>query len=749
MLDPDKEQEKRQILGRYRSLISAIRPEKEDDKELVKKAFQFAAEAHSTMRRKTGEPYIFHPIEVARIVAIEIGLDTTSVVCALLHDVVEDTEFSIEDIKRMFGKKVALIIDGLTKIEDIFDQSSTSIQAENFKKMLFTISDDVRVILIKLADRLHNMRTLDAMPKTKRLRAASETIYFYAPLAHRFGLYSIKTELEDLSLKYTEPEVYSNIAEKLRESAKERTEFIEKFNLPIQKSLLEQKFNFRMLAREKSVFSIWQKMRKKGIPFEEVDDIFAVRIIIDTPKELEKVDCWRVYSVVTDHYRPNIDRLRDWISIPRANGYEALHTTVMSKNGKWVEVQIRTERMEEIAEKGLVAHWHYKSTLKLTEESNVSRWLDRIREIIVENDSNAIDFLDDFQGFLFTDEIFVFTPKGELRNLPANSTVLDLAYAIHTDLGNTCIGAKVNHKLTPLDHILNSGDQVEIITSQKQIPKGEWYGYVETTRARTQIKRAIKDQKKKFSKQGKEKLKKYFNQLNIEYTKENLSRIRQKYNHIHPEDLYYEVATNLNGLKEVRSAIQNNIKGSWFGNLLSRPFRSKGEKETLSETIIRHIDSSKQAGLSEEEVSKMSYEVSDCCNPIPGDEIVGFIEPFESIYIHRANCQVAISQFSKFSNRIVKTIWRDRESIGFLAGVKVYGIDNKGFIKEIIKVITENLDMNVKSFHLETKGGIIEAVIKVYVYSTGNLNNLIVSLGKLKNVKKVHRIEAKTDEEIM
>lgn len=749
MFRQDPEFEKKQILNRYRGLRSVFRPSSESDRAVIKKAFHFAAEAHKVMRRKTGEPYIYHPIEVARIVAGEIGLDAISVVCALLHDVVEDTEYTLSDIRRNFGDHVARIIDGLTKIEDIFDKSSASLQAENFRKMLLTLSDDVRVILIKLADRLHNMRTLDALPKEKRLKIASETIYLYAPLAHRLGLYAIKTELEDLALKYTEPEIFYTITEKLRESERERKRFITRFILPLRESMNRQNFSYRILAREKSVYSIWDKMRKKGIPFEEVYDIFAVRVIIDTPAEKEKVDCWRVYSIITDHYRPNIDRLRDWISIPKANGYEALHTTVMSRSGKWVEVQIRTERMEEIAEKGFAAHWKYKEGQDKSLESNIDRWLNRIRDMLQNSEGNALDFVDDFQGFLFTDEIYLFTPKGELRNLPAHSTVLDFAYAIHSDLGNTCIGAKVNHKLAPLNMKLNSGDQVEIITSQKQTPKEEWFGYVVTTRARTQIKNAIKEERKKYTQQGKNRARDLFGQIGVEYNDKNLGRLQQKYNYASPIDLFYDLARELIGIKEVKSTFQHDMKGRWLSNIVLRPFKSRGpEKETLSESVIRQIEKGNPREIRPEELKKISYEVSDCCNPLPGDEIVGFVQPSDAIRIHRTNCPLAIDQMSKYGKKIIKTTWEEKESIGFLSAIKIYAIDRKGFIKEVIKVLTEKMDLNIKSFHLETGGGILEAVLNVYVYSTGNLQDLISNLRQIDDIKKVYRVEPQTEEKL-
>lgn len=744
MFVPNPEQEKKSIINRYRNLLRAWKPSNPEDRKEVRKAFNLAVEAHKNMRRRTGEPYIYHPIDVARIVAEEMGLGKTSVICALLHDVVEDTDFTLSQIEHQFGKKVARIIDGLTKIKDILDHSSTSIQAENFKKMLLTLSDDVRVILIKIADRLHNMRTLDAMPPHKQLKIASETNYLYAPLAHRFGLYAIKSELEDLSLKYTEPEIYNNISEKLKATQKARKRIATRFVFPIKKSLSEKQFDYEIIFRNKSVYSIWSKMKSKGIPFEEVYDLTAVRILIDTPFTNEKVDCWRVYSIITDHYRPKIDRLRDWISIPKANGYEALHTTVMSNSGSWVEVQVRTRRMDEIAERGYAAHWRYKSESSAVSEKSINNWLERIRDMLQSSDSTALDFLDDFQGFLFTDEIYVFTPQGELRNLPLNSSILDFAYAIHSDIGNKCIGAKVNHKLSPLNMKLKSGDQVEIITSKKQIPREEWFNYVVTARARTKLKQGIKEEKKKFAKEGENKLLEFFNQTNIEPDKKNILALQQKYNYSSKLDLYYDVAKGLLGAKDIKEFSLGEYKESWISKMIKRPFtRSKpADRKTLTEAVIAELSKSDAGKKINGKVQKISYDISSCCYPIPGDDIVGFIDPVDPIKIHRTNCPVAINQMSKYANRIIQTKWNDKESIGFLTGIVIQGIDRPGFINDVIKVITETHNINIKSFHLDTDVGMILAKITLYVYSTDNLNELIQSIKKISSVKKISRQNA-------
>src|SRR5580698_1489214 len=518
----DLEVEKNEILKRYRALLRSARCNFEKgDKQLIRRAFELALESHKDMRRKSGEPYIYHPIAVAQIAAEEIGLGTTSIVCALLHDVVEDTDVTLDDIERGFGKKVAKIIDGLTKISGVFDTNS-SLQAENFRKMLLTLADDVRVILIKLADRLHNMRTMEYMPRDKQLKLSSETVYLYAPLAHRLGLYAIKSELEDLSMKYMERETYQFIKNKLNEKKTEREKFIRDFIEPVGTVLEAQGLTADLFGRPKSIHSIWNKMKKKAIPFEEVYDLFAIRIILDSSLENEKADCWKAYSIVTDLYRPNPDRLRDWISSPKANGYESLHTTVMGPRGQWVEVQIRTTRMNEIAEKGFAAHWKYKES---SSDSGLDQWVQKVRDMLKNPDSNALDFLDDFKMNLFSDEIFIFTPKGSLIQLPLNATALDFAFEIHTDVGASCIGAKVNHKLVPLNHKLQNGDQVEIITSSKQTPKEDWLNIVVTAKAKAKIKSALKEEKRKVAEDGKEILERKMKSLKITYNSDNIHKL--------------------------------------------------------------------------------------------------------------------------------------------------------------------------------------------------------------------------------
>ena len=545
----DLEQEKHEILNKYRGLLRACKGNRsKEDTRMIRKAFNAALEAHKDMRRKSGEPYIYHPIAVARIAAEEIGLGPISIVAALLHDTVEDTDMTFEDIEQMFGKDVVRIIDGLTKIEDVFDQTS-SLQAENFRKMLLTLSDDVRVILIKLADRLHNMRTLGSMPKHKQLKIASETLFLYAPLAHRLGLYAIKSELEDLSLKYKENETYSEIEQKLRKGDEVRKRFISRFTLPIKRSLEKEGFIFQIKGRPKSVYSIWNKMHKKNIAFEEVYDVFAIRIVIDSDEEREKADCWKAYSIVTDHYQPNPDRLRDWISTPKANGYESLHTTVMSPTGKWVEVQIRSSRMDAVAEKGFAAHWKYKDE---EQDHGLDEWLTKIREMLENPDGNALDFIDDFKLNLFSDEIFVFTPNGDLRTLPQGATALDFAFDIHSQVGAECIGAKVNHKLVPLSQPLKSGDQIEIITSRKQVPKSDWLNYVVTAKAKSKIKSALKEEKKKIAADGKEILQRKLKSIKAEWSSDNVTALEQHYKIPSATELYFQIARGKIDLKKLK-----------------------------------------------------------------------------------------------------------------------------------------------------------------------------------------------------
>ncbi len=729
----DVDQEKKEILNRYRGLLRSCRRKfDEDEKKLIRKAFNVALEAHKGVRRKSGEPYIYHPIAVARIVAEEIGLGATSIICALLHDVVEDTDMTLKDMEGMFGKKVASIIDGLTKISGVFDASS-SLQAENFRKMLLTLADDVRVILIKLADRLHNMRTLDSMERTKQLKIASETLYLYAPLAHRLGLNNIKTELEDLGLKYTEPDIYNGIAQKLKDTQAERTKFIHRFIVPLREALQEQKFKFRIFGRSKSVYSIWSKMKNKNVPFEEVYDIFAIRIIIDLPQDQEKADCWRVYSIVTDFYYPNPDRLRDWISTPKANGYEALHTTVMGPNGQWVEVQIRTERMNEVAEKGYAAHWKYKEGR--AQEDHLEEWLRKIRESLANPDSNALDFIDDFKLNLFADEIFVFTPKGEMRSLPANSTALDFAFEIHSEVGAKCIGAKVNHKLVPLSHKLNSGDQVEVLTSNKQSPKSDWINYVVTAKAKSHIKTLLKEEKVKLAEGGKEILKRKLRHVKLTYNEETVNGLTAFLKLPDSEELFYRAA--------IGSITNEELKG--YLAVKDKKPESKPAGPSLEQLVSTARGKAKADNLViGENLDNLEYKLSPCCNPIPGDDVFGFVTIHEGIKIHRVNCPNAIELMSNHAYRIVKAKWNSQKILSFLAGIKIVGIDKIGLVNNITQIISTELNVNMRSLSFDTNDGTFEGMIMVFVQDTTHLTNLLEKLKQVDGVIQVTRLDSQT-----
>lgn len=739
MTNSDTQKEKKEILNRYRNLLRVCKPRStKEDKLLIRKAFNLALEAHKDMRRKSGEPYIYHPIEVAYIAANEIGLGTTSIICALLHDVVEDTDYNLEDIKGLFGDKVAKIIDGLTKISGIFDTKTESLQAENFRKMLLTLSDDVRVILIKFADRLHNMRTLESLPVEKQLKIASETSFLYAPLAHRLGLYPIKTELEDLAFKHLEPEIYKTISLMLKESEPERKKFITKFIAPIKKDLLERNIENTIIARTKSIYSIWEKMRKKEVPFEEVFDLFAIRIIVKVPPAKEKSACFNVYSLVTDHYRPNKDRFRDWISIPKANGYEAIHTTVMSVTGKWVEVQIRSERMDEIAEKGYAAHWKYKDGI--ITEGGIDEWLAKIRELLQSPESNALDFIEDFKLNLFADEIYVFTPKGDLKTMPIKSTALDFAYNIHSQLGNNCIGAKVNHKLVPLDYPLKSGDQIEVITSEKQSPKEDWMNYVTTAKAKSHIKSHIKEERKIRATDGKTQLKAIFDDLHIEFNTSNLNKFLHFTNQVSPANLYIETANQNIGLKDVKNCFIEK-ESNWF-RYLKFPFTKSRHAEIKKEIDQGDTESKEKPKtlMLGSRIDKINYTIAVCCNPIPGDDVIGLVEKNGEITVHRTNCSNAISFMSKYGNKLVKSKWINNESLQFLAGITLKGFDRMGITREITNIISKQFNINIRSLSLESNSGIFEGIITVYIHNTDQLKILIDSLKEVNGIEKINRI---------
>ncbi len=733
----DSAEEKREIISRYRRLLRKAKPIlKADDAKRIKRAFTLALEAHKDMRRKSGELFIFHPLTVAEICVEEIGLGTTSIIAALIHDVVEDTDIELSDIERMFGKKIAKIVDGLTKIRGVFEYG-TSAQAENFRKMLFTLSEDVRVILIKLADRLHNMRTLDSMPRTKQLKVASETIYLYAPLAHRLGLNAIKTELEDLYLRFTDSEVYRDIANKIDETRASRNKFIKAFVAPLKEEMDKLKVEYEIKSRPKSIFSIYNKMRKQNIPFEEVYDLFAIRIIIDTPLEQEKSYCWQLYSIVTDYYTPNPDRLRDWISTPKANGYESLHTTVMAKNGQWVEVQIRTLRMDEIAEKGYAAHWKYKGNAG-THESNLEKWLVRVRELLEHQDLTALEFVDDFRGNLFNEEVFVFTPKGELKTLPVGATALDFAFEIHTDVGAKCIGAKVNQKLVPINHTLKNGDQIEILTSSKQKPNEDWLRIVVTQKARSKIKDLLREDKRHVADEGKEILQRKLKQLKLEATSQLFEQLRGFFNVNSQFELHYDVGTGKIGLNELKKFKEFKPEGP-----AKKSGESFGAKLPEKETHIAkgQYDDILLIG---EDMDVVEYKLAKCCTPIPGDEVFGFVTVSEGIKIHRTNCSNAPELLSNHNNRVIKAKWTSQHEVAFLTGLKVVGTDRVGLINDVSKIISEELKVNMSSIAFRSDQGIFEGEIMLYVNDTRHLDLLISKLEKVEGVVKVARFDSAT-----
>jgi guanosine-3',5'-bis(diphosphate) 3'-pyrophosphohydrolase len=733
----DVAEEKKEIISRYRRLLRKAKPVlRENDAKLIKKAFTLALEAHKDMRRKSGEPFIFHPLTVAEICVEEIGLGTTSIVAALIHDVVEDTDIELVDIERMFGKKIARIVDGLTKIRGVFDYG-TSAQAENFRKMLFTLSEDVRVILIKLADRLHNMRTLESMPRNKQLKVSSETIYLYAPLAHRLGLNAMKTELEDLWLKFTEQTVYDEIVQKIDETKASRNKFIKMFIAPLKDELDRLKVPYEIKGRPKSVYSIWNKMRKQNIPFEEVYDLFAIRVILDTPQEQEKSFCWQVYSIVTDFYTPNPDRLRDWVSTPKANGYESLHTTVMAKNGQWVEVQIRTKRMDEIAEKGYAAHWKYKDNASKY-ESNLEKWLVRVRDLLERQDITALEFVDDFRGNLFNEEVFVFTPKGELKTLPFGATALDFAFDIHTDIGSKCIGAKVNQKLVPINHVLKNGDQVEILTSSKQKPNEDWLRMVVSTKAKSRIKDSLKEDRKHVAIEGKEVLLRKLKQLKIDDTTRTYDQLRAHFNVPSNFELFYRI-----GRSEIALPDLKKFKESQTSPIKTRPFTPIDDGKAINDEISKAKGRYDDILLIGEDMDVVEYKLAKCCTPIPGDEVFGFITVSEGIKIHRTNCQNAAELLAKHGNRVIKAKWTSQHEVAFLTGLKIVGTDRVGLINDVSKIISEELKVNMSSISFRSDKGIFDGEIMLYVNDTRHLDLLIGKLEKVEGVVKVNRFDSR------
>ena len=713
--------------------------------ERITKAFNFANQAHAGVKRRSGEPYIMHPIAVARIVCREMGLGSTSICSALLHDVVEDTEYTVQDISDMFGPKIAQIVDGLTKISGGIFGEQASAQAENFRKLLLTMSDDIRVILIKIADRLHNMRTLGSMLPAKQFKIAGETLYLYAPLAHRLGLFTIKTELEDLSFKYEHPQEYDFIEQKLQASEESRNKLFEHFAIPVDKKLKEMGLHYEMKARVKSAYSIWNKMESKGITFEDIYDLYAVRIIFDPlPGVDEKNMCWDIYSAITDIYRIRPDRIRDWVSRPKANGYQALHLTVMGPDGQWVEIQIRSRRMDDIAEKGFAAHWKYKEH-SVEEDTELDKWLQTITEILESPDPNALDFLDTIKLNLFTSEIFVFTPKGDIKTLPQGATALDFAYALHTNIGNKCIGAKVNHRLVPLSHPLASGDQVEILTSRSQEPQAEWLNFVTTAKARSKIDAVLKRARKDAAKVGEEKVIAAFKRSDMEASTSNLDKLCMYFGFSKREEFFYAVekgdVTLPENIKKLLKEKTDNVLFKYVKQALGVGVKNNKEKEEVQkeEKPKAKYDKSKPYILREEAFER-NYVIAECCKPIPGDDALGFINDDGNVVVHKRSCPIAMRLKSSFGERILNAEWSSHKNASFEATLEVKGIDSIGVLNTITKTISDDFNVNIMRLLIEAKDGVFEGKIKMKVHDVEDIQKMCVTLSKIKNIKSVGRV---------
>jgi guanosine-3',5'-bis(diphosphate) 3'-pyrophosphohydrolase len=739
MTEEDIEKENAAITKAYKELLKvSYTTLTNDDKKLIRKAFEVAVDGHKNQRRKSGEAYIFHPIAVAKIVAQEIGLDATSIASALLHDVVEDNpDYDIKDIENIFGKTIATIVDGLTKISSLSKEKdmTASLQAENFRKMLLTLNDDVRVIIIKIADRLHNMQTMDSMRADKQEKIASETLYIYAPLAHRIGLYNIKTQLEDLGLKYTEPDVYNGILNKIKDSKEEQDQYIAQFSEVIKNSLNKENLKYTIKGRPKSICSIRRKMVKQNVAFDEVYDKFAIRIIYESEPETEKFLAWKIYSIVTDHFRPNPVRLRDWISSPKSTGYEALHITVVGPKGRWVEVQIRSERMNEIAEKGYAAHYKYKQDSE--KEDNLENWINKLQEALENQETNAVDFVEQFKLNLYSKEIFVFTPSGELKSLPKGATSLDFAFNIHTEVGMKTRGAKVNGKLVPLSHVLESGDQVDILTSESAKPNPNWLDYATTARARGKIKSALREDKKLIGEEGKEILRRKLKQLKITLNEASINELVNYFKLKTSLDLFYRIGIGTidNTMLKDYASSRSNALMTYIKSKISRKAHIKKE-DIEREEVTTNYDSL----VFGKEQEKLDYKLSNCCNPIPGDEVFGFLTVSEGIKVHKKNCPNALSLQSNYAYRIMLAKWADSSQQEFLAQLKVSGIDHIGLVNDITKIISENMHVNMKSISFESDGGLFSGKINVIVKNNTMLKKLLEKLKKINGIDKVTRV---------
>ena len=710
--------------------------------EIITKAFNFANQAHKGIKRRSGEPYIMHPIAVASIVCNEIGLGSTSICAALLHDVVEDTDYTVEDIENIFGPKIAQIVDGLTKISGGIFGDRASAQAENFKKLLLTMSNDIRVILIKIADRLHNMRTLGSMLPNKQYKIAGETLYIYAPLANRLGLYKIKTELENLSFKYEHPEEYAEIEEKLNATAAERDKVFNDFTAPIRTQLDKMGLKYRILARVKSIYSIWNKMQTKHVPFEEIFDLLAIRIIFE-PRNIEEElnDCFDIYVSISKIYKPHPDRLRDWVSHPKANGYQALHVTLMGNNGQWIEVQIRSERMNDVAEQGFAAHWKYKEGGGSEDEGELEKWLKTIKEILDDPQPDAIDFLDTIKLNLFASEIFVFTPKGELKTMPQNSTALDFAFSLHTDIGSHCIGAKVNHKLVPLSHKLQSGDQVEILTSKSQRVQPQWEVFATTARARAKIAAILRKERKANQKIGEEILNEFLKKEEIRPEETVIEKLRKLHNAKNEEELLAAIGSKAIVLGE---ADKNELKEKQTSNwkkYLTFSFGNNKEKQEEKEPQEKEKINPKQVLKLTEESLQKKYIMAECCHPIPGDDVLGYVDENDRIIIHKRQCPVAAKLKSSYGNRILATEWDTHKELSFLVYIYIKGIDSMGLLNEVTQVISRQLNVNIRKLTIETEDGIFEGKIQLWVHDVDDVKTICNNLKKIQNIKQVSRVE--------
>ncbi|PXY39059.1 RelA/SpoT family protein [Flavobacterium cheongpyeongense] len=735
MTEIDIEKENKAIAQEYKELLrisyQTLTP---TDKKLIRKAFDVAVDAHKEQRRKSGEAYIFHPIAVAKIVASEIGLGATSIAAALLHDVVEDTPITVEDIERIFNPKVAQLVEGLTKISMVQKDLNASMQAENFRKMILTLNDDVRVILIKLADRLHNMQTMDSMVEHKQTKIASETLYIYAPLAHRLGLYNIKTKLEDLGLKYTEPAIYEDIVSKIRETKEEQDAYIKDISDVLKKSLDAENIDYIIKGRPKSIYSIRRKMRVQNVSFDEVYDKFALRIVYKGDSHEEKFIAWKIYSIVTDHYRPSPSRLRDWISSPKSTGYEALHITVMGPKGRWVEVQVRSERMDEIAEKGYAAHYKYKNGA--SEESGLDVWLNLLREALENQETNAVDFVEDFKMNLYSKEIFVFTPKGEIKSLPKGATSLDFAFSIHSEIGIKTRGTRVNGRLVPLNHELKSGDQIEVITSANQKPTVNWLDYVTTSRAKNKIKNVLNENTKKIAEEGKELLTRKLRHLKVTLNEQVTNELVNFFKLKTSLDLFYRVGIGAIENQQLKdyAAQKSNTFINFFKNKIKRT------KDTAAEDIHKPVISSNYDMLVfGTEHDKLDYKLSQCCNPIPGDDVFGFVTINEGIKVHKKDCPNAIGMQSNYAYRIMSAKWIDSSQEEFKAIINITGMDVLGLTNQLTKVISNNMSVNIQSISLSTDAGIFHGQIAVIVKNNTILKKMISAIKKIDGVDKVTR----------